>query len=54
MSKHLIKYGLETDFENEQGAGNFVTSITPGVAYVVETRKTHYNNPEQEEQSNPE
>ena len=45
MSRHLLKYALVNDFENEQGEGKVVTSVTPGVAYIQESKETCYNDP---------
>lgn len=53
MSRHLLKYKLVNDFNAEQGQGDVVTSVRPGVAYILENEDTCYNdtqNPEPEPQ----
>lgn len=50
MARNLLKYNTTTEFTEEQGEGNDVTSIAPGVAYVVENGSSHYNAPEDESQ----
>lgn len=55
MSRHLLKYNLVDDFKAKEGDGDIVTSITPGVAYIVENEDTCYNNTtEPEPQPEPE
>ena len=57
MSRHLLKYNLVNDFKAEQGDGDVVTTVTPGVAYITENKDTCYNNttePEPEPQPDPE
>ena len=54
MSRHLLKYNLVSDFEAEQGAGDVVTSINPGVAYVQENKDVCYNNSATPEPNEPE
>lgn len=49
MSKHLLKYSLVNDFKEEQGDGDVVTSVVPGVAYIVENKDTCYNQTENQE-----
>lgn len=52
MSRHLLKYELVNDFKAEQGEGDVVTSVVPGVAYIKENKDTCYNhsfNPESDE-----
>ncbi len=41
-----MKYDLVSEFEEAQGAGDVVTSIVPGVAYVLENQKVVYNETE--------
>lgn len=46
MPKNLLKYDLVSKFEEEQGAGGVVTSIVPGVAYILENQEVVYNETE--------
>ena len=49
MSKYLLKYKFVNDFKEEQGDGDVVTSIVPGVAYILENKDTCYNQTENQE-----
>ena len=53
MSKNLLKYELLNEFEEMEGAGDVVTSVVPGVAYVPEVKMVAYNDTENNENEVP-
>lgn len=54
MSKNLLKYNSVSEFNEKQGDGDVVTSIVPGVAYIVENGDACFNaHVTEEDEPNP-